>query len=100
MQEIQGLPPLIVALHLLPQAIAGLIWNFIAGRILHRVNNTLMMAIGALSYLASSILLSLMKSDSVYWAFIFPALVINVIGADFQFNIANVSQTILIMVSG
>lgn len=49
------------------------------------------MAAGALSYFAASLLLSLMGSDSNYWAFMFPALVLNVVGADFQFNVANVS---------
>ena len=94
MQEVQRLPPLTVALHLLPQAIAGLLWNVVAGSILHRVNNTVIMAVGAVCYLSANLLLSLMKADSVYWAFAFPALILNVVGADFQFNVANVSQSV------
>jgi predicted MFS family arabinose efflux permease len=90
MQELQGLDPLTVALHLLPQAIAGILWNIIAGQILHVVNNTVIAAVGAACYLVSSLLLSFMRPDSLYWAFIFPALVLNVVGADFQFNVANV----------
>ena len=91
MQELQGLDSLTVALHLLPQAIAGIIWNIIAGHILHVVNNTLIAVIGGVCYLAANLLLSFMRPDSSYWAFIFPALILNVVGADFQFNIANVS---------
>lgn len=91
MQEIRGWDALTVAVHLLPQAIAGLLWNVLIGHTLHRVNNTLIMAAGALSYLAASLLLSLMHAESSYWAFMFPALVLNVVGADFQFNVANVS---------
>lgn len=63
------------------------------GFILHKVNNTIIMAIGAIAYLAGSLLLSFLKEDSNYWAFIFPALVLNVVGADFQFNVANVGLT-------
>ena len=90
MQEMQGLEPLIIAVHFLPQAIAGLIWNVVAGSVLHRINNTLIMAVAALCYTVSTVLLSLTKPDSSYWAFMFPYLVLSVVGADFQFNVANV----------
>ncbi|KAI5868446.1 MFS general substrate transporter [Durotheca rogersii] len=89
LQEIQGLTTLMVAVRLLPMAIAGLLWNIIAGRILHRINNTGIMVFGAACYVGASLLLSFMKQESSYWAFMFPALVLNVAGADFQFNVAN-----------
>ncbi|KAI2624148.1 MFS general substrate transporter [Hypoxylon sp. NC1633] len=91
LQEIKQLSTLMVAVYLLPMAIAGIIWNVIAGRILHKVNNTIIIIFGALCYLAANLLFSFMKADSNYWAFMFPALVLNVAGADFQFNVANVS---------
>lgn len=90
MQKIRQWDALSIAVHLLPQVIAGLLWNVLIGNILHRVNNTLIMGAGALSYLAANLLLSFMKVDSSYWAFVFPALILNVVGADFQFNVANV----------
>ncbi|KAI0541239.1 major facilitator superfamily domain-containing protein [Xylaria digitata] len=89
MQQVQKLSTLNVAVRLLPMAIAGLLWNILAGRILHRVNNTLLMAFGAVSYLAAALLFSFMRAESNYWAFVFPALVLNVAGADLQFNVAN-----------
>ncbi|KAI0525744.1 major facilitator superfamily domain-containing protein [Xylaria bambusicola] len=89
MQQVQRLSTLNVAVRLLPMAIAGLLWNILAGRILHKINNTLLMIFGAVSYLAAALLFSFMEDDSSYWAFIFPALVLNVAGADLQFNIAN-----------
>lgn len=92
MQEIRAYDPLSVAVHLLPQAIAGLLWNVLIGYTLHKVNNTLIIAVGSLSYLAANILLSLMRADSSYWAFMFPALILNVVGADFQTNVSNVSS--------
>ncbi|KAI1738779.1 major facilitator superfamily domain-containing protein [Xylaria scruposa] len=89
MQQVQRLSTLNVAVRLLPMAIAGLLWNILAGRILHKVNNTFLMVFGAVSYLGAALLFSLMRADSNYWAFIFPALVLNVAGADLQFNVAN-----------
>lgn len=91
MQQVQRLTTLNVAVRLLPMAIAGLLWNVLAARILHRVNNTHIMIFGAISYLAAALLFSFMRADSNYWAFVFPALVLNVAGADLQFNVANVS---------
>ena len=90
MQEVQKLPTITVAVHLLPMAVAGLMWNIVAGRILHLVNNTAIMFVGAVCYLGAGLLFSFMRADSTYWAFIFPALILNVAGADLQFNVANV----------
>ena len=90
MQELQKLAPIDVAVHLLPQAIAGLIYNVIAGSVLHRVNNTLLLVMGSCAYITSNVLLSVMEPDSPYWAFVFPSLILGVVGADFHFNVANV----------
>ncbi|KAF4459173.1 major facilitator superfamily [Fusarium albosuccineum] len=89
MQEISSYDALTVAVHLLPQVIAGIIWNIVAASILHSVNNTLIMAVGAFSYVGANLLLTFQKANTIYWGFIFPSLVINVIGADFQFNVTN-----------
>lgn len=89
MQDLQRLVALDVAIRLIPQAVAGLIYNIIAGSVLHRINNTLLIAMGSASYVASNVLLALMKPDSRYWAFVFPSLILSVVGADFQFNVAN-----------
>lgn len=82
-----------VAVHLLPQAIAGLLWNVVAGRIMHRINNTVIMIFGATCYLAANLLLSFIKIETSYWALMFPALILIVAGADLQFNVGNVSYT-------
>ncbi len=49
-----------------------------SGHTLHRINNTLLLALGSGSYIVSNILLAIMKVDSVYWAYIFPSLVLGV----------------------
>ncbi|KAH8836746.1 hypothetical protein MCOR27_009391 [Pyricularia oryzae] len=89
LQQVQSLDSLEVGVRLLPQTIAGLTWNIVAGVLLHRVNNTILHGIGAVAYLVANLLLSFMRPDSSYWAFIFPSLIIQVIGADFQFNVVN-----------
>jgi nitrate/nitrite transporter NarK len=91
MQNVLKFSALEVAIHMLPQAIGGILVNVFAGLVLHRFNNKLLTGIGALAYLGSAILLATMKEGSSYWAFIFPSLLLSVIGADLQFNVANVS---------
>lgn len=90
MQEVSEYDALNVAVHLLPQVIAGIFWNIVAASILHKVNNTLIMALGSVAYVVANLLLTFQKSGTLYWAFIFPSLVLNVFGADFQFNVTNV----------
>ncbi|KAL4953460.1 major facilitator superfamily-domain-containing protein [Aspergillus filifer] len=90
LQRIQNLSALWIAIYLLPQNINGLIVNFVCSLILHRVSHRLLMGVGAVSYLASFLLLALMQPIRYYyWAFIFPSLVLAVVGADLQFNVAN-----------
>ncbi len=89
LQTIRSLSPLLVAVHLLPQVIGGIFINIIAGLLMHRVSNTLLISIGAVCYGLAFTLLSVMKEDSSYWAFIFPALCLSVVGADFEFTVTN-----------
>ncbi|KAH8587480.1 putative transporter [Bisporella sp. PMI_857] len=89
LQNVLGWSPLNVAVHLLPQVIGGILVNIVAGFVLHKVNNKLLSGIGSLAYVAASLLLAKMKVDSSYWAYIFPCLLLNVIGADLHFNVAN-----------
>ncbi|KAK0101214.1 hypothetical protein ONS96_006436 [Cadophora gregata f. sp. sojae] len=89
LQNVLGFSSLKVAIHLLPMAIGGIAVNIIAGLVLHKINNKILTGIGALAYLGSSLLLATMEVDSSYWAFIFPSLLLSVIGADLEFNVAN-----------
>jgi hypothetical protein len=49
------------------------------------------MAIGALAYTISFLLSAVQRYGDSYWAFFFPSLCLCVVGADFQFNVSNVS---------
>lgn len=57
--------------------------------IMHRVSNKLLMIVGAVALVISDILYSVQSKDSSYWAFAFPALVLSVVGADFEFTVTN-----------
>ena len=88
-QRVWNMSPLAVGVHLLPMAISGIIVNIVAGLILHKVSNKLLMMIGTSAYTLAFLLLGLNRGSSSYWAFTFPAFAIMVIGADFEFNVAN-----------
>jgi nitrate/nitrite transporter NarK len=62
---------------------------------MHKVSNKLLMAIGAASYTIAFLLLAVNKSTISYWALMFPAFVLVVIGADFEFCVVNVRTSFL-----
>ena len=88
-QRVWHWSPLEVAVHLLPMCVSGIIVNVVAGLILHKVSNKLLMFIGTSSYFLAFILLGLNRATDSYWPFCFPAFCIVVIGADLEFNVAN-----------
>lgn len=81
--------------HLLPMVVFGILANLVAALIQHKVSNKLLVAIGACAYVASFLLAAVNRHGYTYWALIFPALCLCVIGADFQFIVANVSRSAL-----
>jgi hypothetical protein len=84
---------------MLPMVVCGLTANLIAALIQHKVSNKLLVGIGAGAYLVSFVLAAVQRYGDSYWAFTFPALCICVVGADFQFIVANVSCTLNQIVS-
>ncbi|CAG8983190.1 hypothetical protein HYALB_00004017 [Hymenoscyphus albidus] len=89
MQEVQRLSPLNIASRMLPQVLAGLAWSYIGQALVCRLPGRIIMAIGGIAYLTGAILLIFIRPETSYWKFLFPAMVITVIGADFQFIVAN-----------
>ena len=67
-----------------------IIWQAVAALVLHRVSNKLLMGIGAMAYVVSFLLMAVQRSGDSYWAFAFPSFCLNVVGADLEFNVANV----------
>ena len=53
------------------------------------------MYIGAGAYTVSFLLMAVNRRTDSYWAFYFPALILDVVGADLEFNVANVCLDVL-----
>lgn len=98
-QNVQGYSSLMTGVHMLPMVISGLLANLVAALIQHKVSNKLLMGIGAISYVISFTLAAVQRDGNSFWAFSFPALIFCVIGADFQFIVANVSPPHLLRFS-
>lgn len=90
MQQIQQFSALEITVRLLPMVINGTLVNVVCGLILHKVSNKLLMLIATMSYTAAFMIMSFAKDDGSYWAYYFPPLMLMVVGADIEFNVANV----------
>lgn len=75
--------------------VVGLLANAIAALAQHKVSNKRLMGIGACAYVAAFTLAAVQRQGNSYWAFSFPALCLCVIGADFEFIVANVSTVLI-----
>ncbi|KAH8648159.1 major facilitator superfamily domain-containing protein [Tricladium varicosporioides] len=93
MQEIQHLAPLHIAVRMLPQAIAGIGWSYLAPILMQKLSGRVIMGIGGGAYLLGATLLVFIRPESSYWKFLFPAMVFTVVGADFQFIVSNLYVT-------
>ena len=58
---------------------------------LHKISNKILMYIGTSAYAIAFLLMALNRMKDSYWAFYFPALILDVVGADLEFNVANVT---------
>lgn len=56
---------------------------------MHRVSNKLLMGVGAAAYFLAFTLFALQRTPHAYWPFIFPGLCVITVGADLQYNVAN-----------
>ncbi|KAH6366911.1 hypothetical protein HBI34_138930 [Parastagonospora nodorum] len=84
-----GFNALMTGVHMLPMIVCGLAANAFAALVQHKISNKLLVGIGAGAFLVSFALAAVQRHGDSYWAFSFPALCICVIGADFQFIVAN-----------
>lgn len=90
--------PLLTAAWFIPLAAGGFILAVVGGFVLHILSGQLLLIISGLGFLGSSILFALIpdsgKSNTfLYWAFVFPAMILSTIGVDIAFNVTNVFIT-------
>ncbi|EXJ87815.1 hypothetical protein A1O1_04742 [Capronia coronata CBS 617.96] len=88
-QRIDGLSPLMNAVHLLPAGIGGVLVNVMAAVIMHRISNKVIMVVGAVSSAIACALFSAMFTSISYWALAFPALLFSVLSQDLEFTVTN-----------
>ncbi|EXJ82954.1 hypothetical protein A1O3_06771 [Capronia epimyces CBS 606.96] len=88
-QRIDRLSPLMNAVHLLPAGIGGILVNFMAAVVMHRVSNRVIMIVGAVSAAVACALFSAIFTSISYWALAFPALLFSVLSQDLEFTVTN-----------
>lgn len=93
MQDIMGASPLQVAAWFVPMCTLGMIISVTGGYVLHLLPGTLLMLIGGLGWVLTSLLFALAPEGANYWAFVFPAMIGATIGIDVTFNVANIFIT-------
>ncbi|KAF4983544.1 hypothetical protein FZEAL_1079 [Fusarium zealandicum] len=97
-EEVLGIPPLLTAAWFIPLAVGGFILAIVGGFVLHILSGRLLLIIAGLGFLGCCIIFALIpettKSNThLYWAFVFPAMVLSTIGVDIAFNVTNVYIT-------
>ncbi|KAJ4246561.1 hypothetical protein NW762_013502 [Fusarium torreyae] len=97
-ESVLHIGPLLTAAWFIPLAAGGFILAVVGGFVLHILSGRLLLIISGLGFLGSTILFALIpdggKSNTfLYWAFVFPAMVLSTIGVDIAFNVTNVFIT-------
>lgn len=90
MQKVLKLKPLAIAIRLLPQTVAGIVWSYFGSWLAPKLDGALVMGIGAGAYLVGAGWVLFLHETTSYWKVLCPALLITVAGADFQFIVSNV----------
>ena len=88
-QDVQKASAIKASVYFLPAPVFGTISNIVIGLIAHKVNADKPVLIGNVLAGISPLLLAFMNENSIYWAFAFPGIALNAVGADVLFTIAN-----------
>lgn len=69
--------------------ITGLLTNFVASFILHRVSGTILLVLAEAGVLGAAILQALEPQTLTYWAMTFPSLPLMIMGAEFSYLVCS-----------
>jgi len=69
--------------------LTGLLTNFVASFILHRVSGTILLIIAQCGILAAALLQALQPQGMIYWAMTFPSLPLMIVGAEFSYLVCS-----------
>jgi hypothetical protein len=89
---------MLTAAWFIPLAAGGFFLAIVGGFVLHLISGRLLLIISGLGFLGSNVLFALIpdteESNSfLYWAFVFPAMLLATIGVDIAFSVTNVFIT-------
>ncbi|KAL5600433.1 hypothetical protein FOVSG1_008245 [Fusarium oxysporum f. sp. vasinfectum] len=97
-ESVLHIGPLLTAAWFMPLAAGGFILAIVGGFVLHILSGRLLLIISGLGFLGSTVLFALIpdsgRSNSfLYWAYVFPAMILATVGVDIAFNVTNVFIT-------
>jgi len=84
-QDFRHLSPIDTMIRLLPMFVTGLLCNVIVALFVGRVDFVILVVTGTAMTALANLLFAVIRVDSPYWAFGFPAAIVSVFGADFVF---------------
>lgn len=88
-QLLQGYSPLQTSIRLLPQTVVGIAVSVLLGLFVHRVHCSWIVGVSTVISLAAPLVMGVCNPHWVYWAAVFPAVGLNVVGADCLYTISN-----------
>lgn len=89
LQIVQRQSQLQTSIRFLPQTVVGVVVNAAVGLLIHRFSVFWVLITSCLISLSAPILMGLSGTRWIYWAAAFPAISLNVVGADCFYTIAN-----------
>ncbi|TXT15777.1 hypothetical protein VHUM_00280 [Vanrija humicola] len=89
-QQVQNTGVIGAMLRFLPCTVSGIICNIIVAKIVHIVNNQLLICVGIGATGLANVLLAICKPESIYWGEAFNAMWLGVLGADFLMAVGSI----------
>ena len=93
MQSIMGASPFQTTAWFVPMCFGGVALSIGGGYIFHLFSGTILMLIGGLGWILTSLLFALAPQGANYWAYVFPAMIGATLGIDISFNVATIFIT-------
>lgn len=85
-----GISNVTLAAWFAPMAVGGFLIATCSGRVMHRLQPTILLLFSGFAWLTAPLLLALGSPSAGYWPFVFPAMVCGTLGIDLTFTISTV----------
>nr|POE74776.1 putative mfs-type transporter [Quercus suber] len=89
-ENILNIAPLLLVAWFIPLGLGGVVLSITGGLILHKVPGTILLYVTCIAIILASLLLAIMPTAAIYWAYVFPAMIFATIAIDLVFNVANI----------